>query len=792
MSSPLAGRKVPKGKRSLRQRSMADVIAQGRSASGGVGASTGLDHEALKQAAREAMGQSDQNSSVAVVEDHLQYMTPEEAWDAYQKKEYKTAEGITVALNLGVITEEEADELTPKKAIAIIQDIVEADMEDVERAAEKKTGKKAKPKIEKKAANCESEDDDEDKEPKKKVVKKKAKKRRVVKKKAAAKKKTTKAPRKKVAKMKPPRKKDSKPEEPSKSGMDYPEGQERDEEIVEGKKEAQYAAPPATSQPTQNTVQPGQGTNLVPGQQVQMTDSSGRTVTMVVQADGSMKPVAAAAPGTQMGPVAAKKKKESQQEQTNTDEPSGSAGKPKSKSDTPSEPKTDRNSVSEKTAINYTAKRTGKRWLVMANGEASFSVGIQDAHPNEEDEYLDMFNSDQYGEELAAACNLRGAATVIKDVYKGRAKLEFQKTPFDFEYDLMDAIENRRGDPNRVIAAYAKDFPKESKEIVALYNRDDINDTDLPTEIRKLVASRKGQYNQYGLGDMSERQTAPDSSVQGDNPDLAQEGNAVMDDEVTDQMAAKEKDRGNIVELFAEVMSPIIAISDVWEIDDVIRQMKETFSDDEKIARFKGILEEKVSQDKEDNEEIIREKSPQELEAQKKKKQVQENQQVQAIKKGLELTLQKVKKQAQKLQSDFDITVSELNKEHKETKAKLKTANAQLAVADKEFTAQKELTERLVKERSARLKLPKAKKLHEKIKKIGIKSSLTDIILYTDEEFANKETEVDSILNKMQDISREGEYKPDENLIGGSLPALDQQEAGESEQKNPFSSRAPK
>jgi hypothetical protein len=102
--------------------------------------------------------------------------------------------------------------------------------------------------------------------------------------------------------------------------------------------------------------------------------------------------------------------------------------------------------------------------------------------------------------------------------------------------------------------------------------------------------------------------------------------------------------------------------------------------------------------------------------------------------------------------------------------------------------------ENLVRERTARFKLPKAKELCEKLKKVGINKSVKDIMLYTDEVFSQREAETNSVLARMASVEDQWGTTGGrgEQLIGGSVPQIDSGELiAEEVFKNPFTSKAP-
>jgi myosin heavy subunit len=240
------------------------------------------------------------------------------------------------------------------------------------------------------------------------------------------------------------------------------------------------------------------------------------------------------------------------------------------------------------------------------------------------------------------------------------------------------------------------------------------------------------------------------------------------------------------VEYITDLLAPTIAQTETWTTDEIVEQLKATFNDDEEIANFKGALDEKIKQLQVDEQVVIEKAKPKVEQPLEEKpapeaegQALAEEQQVRASKIAVKKLISKIeatKSDIRKISTYVD-NVSKETVELRQRNSSLKEQTEALSVAN----------DKLVKERSARLRLPKAKILAQKMTEIGIKTEVKDIMMYRDDEFQKKEAEVEQIWKTVG--HREPRFA-NENLIGGSLPRITGVPVIE-EKRSGFTSRAP-
>lgn len=703
-------------KKIVAQRSMLDVIEEGRS-SGGGSVTSFANGDVFKQEVMKAMGKS-VNSSITTPSD--EYRTPQHALEAYENNECSISDMPGIIAKLGIVSEEEVSDMTPKQAFAALKNQIN---EDEEQVCEKDDVKKPKEPFKK------GQDYPGDMNmPKKKSVKTLT---TVSKKNASDIKVSLKKPKKIVKSQ-------------AKNNVK--------KTVKKAKKKVKSQVKNPYMQPTAPAPAPAPQNQQV----IEIPDPvTGEVKKYMKQADGTLIPQTVVASKV----IAENPPKSVQDLQQSMDGQLDSAVIEKEES-----MNTDLSSKNER---HYTAKLNDNKWTVFANNDPVFTVSQTDAFPGQEEEHEDIWNDKGYGEELATACKLMGVTAVINDTFKGHVKIEAEKTNYDYEADLVSALEANDPKSDVIMKEYITKYPEKSKSIVALYNDKSIPTDKLGNAIRQAIAKRTAQF---------------DDSVSNVENDIEQEPAAVMTPENAAESVKDDDNEKNVIDLLAEVLAPIIAATDVWDVDEAIVQLKETFENDEAIASFKGSLEEKIKQDEEKSKTVIEEKSEEELKAQE----ARQNKELEQYKTAMKKKLQTVRASLNKLhgivvKNDNKKTASMLNQKNSENK----DLNKRIALLSKELDDAKSDVDRLLKERSARFRYPRAKKLAEKMEKIGIKTPVQAIMLYTDTQFEEKTKEVDAILNTVGDRR----VASNERLISGGLPATS--EKAEETIRNPFKSSNP-
>jgi len=698
-------------KRIVKARSVIDLIEAGRSSVSQT-AAVSVESDSFNDEVRRAMGQT--NTPAVETNKYEEYRSAEDALEGFEKDEFKITEAPMIIAKIGLVSDEEAADLTPKQAIASLKEAVREDFDSQKNVPEKKDVPRGK----------------------------------------MGQRIKTDAPVKTVAKL-TKKIKSNKVLLKKKGAKDEKKEKKDDKKVVKKEKKAvkksksQYANPAMPSSPASAPATPTSTT--VP---ITVTDpNTGQVAQYMKQPDGSLMLVQTATAKVEENPTLRADVSDSVREPAKN---SPSNLKNKKQEDSAKYRDKVTNHKSE-TVKDYSAKYENNRWAVYANSNPLFSVSIVDAYPKDSSERFDMWRDASYGEELVSACKMMGAANVINDTYCGHVRME-QRTAFDIEADLVDALDAQSDKADDYMVEYMEKFPEKGTTIKSIYNDKSIPNDAIGTTIRKALLKRRAQI---------------DMGVSNVEQDLSQEPAAVMTPEVAADSVEETDAKKDVVGLVAEVLAPIIEATEVWDVDEAIVQMTETFSDDEAIANFKGILEEKIKSNREKGETVIEEKSEEELVAQEAK-QAEDNENLDNYKMAMKTTFAKVRASLGKLNSGVA--------SNKET-ALLKS---RIATLSSELDDSKDNVNKLIKERVARLKLPKAKILAEKMGKIGIKTALKDIVLYSDKQFAEKELEVNQIFAKMTTLSpRTASHEP---LIGGSLPTSD---AIDEEPKSLFTSRAP-
>lgn len=240
----------------------------------------------------------------------------------------------------------------------------------------------------------------------------------------------------------------------------------------------------------------------------------------------------------------------------------------------------------------------------------------------------------------------------------------------------------------------------------------------------------------------------------------------LVGEEVSEELLGEKPDRSNITEAISDILATIVANSDI-NVEDVMSELKELFSQGESISEFRGKLEEKINTTKEEQvEDTAGEEMPpappldqQPSGAQPQQIAVAQLKQVKEDAHIAHLRSQKWEKYAralydlqQKIKDDAIVMDKKANKLAQESHS-----------LQKNLKESHKIIKRLLIERSARIRAPRAIKLASQCFEIGelgnaanaeqreklMTSKLKDLMITSDEDFLRKEEEVDRIHQRL-------------------------------------------
>jgi len=226
---------------------------------------------------------------------------------------------------------------------------------------------------------------------------------------------------------------------------------------------------------------------------------------------------------------------------------------------------------------------------------------------------------------------------------------------------------------------------------------------------------------------------------------------ALVGEEMGAELTEDKMDHSNIVDAIGDVLATILANSDMLSVEDVVNEIREVFTDDDAMSEFRGKLEEKVEEsDNDDIQEDLMSDEPPADQMPGQEGPGPAPQVVAAMKKA-----EKWEGYARKVwasHEEYRIKNDVLTVEAKSLN-EIKIENEEL----------KRINKRLLIERSAKIRAPRAVKLAKKCYEIGelgdaanddhqrmvIKAKVDELMKLPDDSFLEKEETINNIHSKM-------------------------------------------
>ena len=244
-----------------------------------------------------------------------------------------------------------------------------------------------------------------------------------------------------------------------------------------------------------------------------------------------------------------------------------------------------------------------------------------------------------------------------------------------------------------------------------------------------------------------------------------QAGPGMVDPEVSEKLTGDTKDYSSITEAVGDVVAAIVSNSDAISTEEVLTELKTIFVDDDEFARFRGKIEEKVEGDKGTEEQAGEvEEAPPASQSPAGDSAHPEPQVVAAVKKA-----QKWETYARQVWA----VKESVEKQLLAAKAQLKTQND----LEEELDHYKQVTRRLLIERSARIRAPRAVRMAQKMFDVGelgegdrdalVREALDVLMTMKEDSFMTNENRINRIYEKMHQTSSRRSIVEEEESTGG-------------------------
>lgn len=262
-------------------------------------------------------------------------------------------------------------------------------------------------------------------------------------------------------------------------------------------------------------------------------------------------------------------------------------------------------------------------------------------------------------------------------------------------------------------------------------------------------------------GDVGVAEPGIEESVSDPNATQQTEPPALVEPETSDALTGETKDYSNITEAISDVVAAIVSNSDAASAEDVLTELKNVFSNDDEFARFRGKIEEKVEgeRDSEAQGEVMAEAPPSSQSPAGDMGQPDEPQVVAAV-----------KKEAQKWEAyarQVWAVKQKIERELIDVQAQLKHQEE----LEEELQESKKLARRLLVERSARIRAPRAVRVAQKMYRIGelgegeedavVRTALDHLMTMTEDDFLANEDRVNRIYAKVREASSSRSFEDD-------------------------------
>lgn len=291
-----------------------------------------------------------------------------------------------------------------------------------------------------------------------------------------------------------------------------------------------------------------------------------------------------------------------------------------------------------------------------------------------------------------------------------------------------------------------------------------------------------GQANAAPVDFMAKEPQVQDT--EGDIPERPrgeQAGKALVDRDVGEELLEEKPDKAEILNLIQDALVPILqAAGDEISVEDVVRELQMLSANEAALAEFKGELDEKVNSAEDETEEDVEEDveeqqqanvaGPEQVQTPPPTQQPMATASVVLELRRQMVTLAEDLKNAKAHSTNFQ---DELQRATKACKG-LVTLNKKLEADGAKLKGDNKV---LLKEREARMIMPRVKRLAQKMAKVGLTPEdqldqvQVDLFQLPDEEFLRKEREVEGVLIKMES-NKEARTNPlDTRGVLAGLPA---------------------
>ena len=224
---------------------------------------------------------------------------------------------------------------------------------------------------------------------------------------------------------------------------------------------------------------------------------------------------------------------------------------------------------------------------------------------------------------------------------------------------------------------------------------------------------------------------------------------ALIGEEMGAELTEDKMDHSNIVDAVGDVLATILTNTDMLSVEDVVNEIREVFTDDDAMSEFRGKLEQKVEES--DNDEVQEDLMMDEPPADQMPGPEGPAPQVVAA-----------MKKAEKWEG-YARKVWAAHEEYRNKNEVLMIEAKNLKEIKMENEELKRMNKRLLIERSAKIRAPRAIKLANKCYEIGelgdaanddhkqmiIKAKINELMKLQDEKFLKKEETINNIHSKM-------------------------------------------
>lgn len=251
---------------------------------------------------------------------------------------------------------------------------------------------------------------------------------------------------------------------------------------------------------------------------------------------------------------------------------------------------------------------------------------------------------------------------------------------------------------------------------------------------------------------------------------------ALVEPEISDELTGETKDTSNLVEAVADVLATIVGNTDALMPEDALTDIREVFTDDDRFSEFKGKLQEKV--ERQDADEATAEgieEQPPALQSAPGDMAAPPPQMAAAAQKR-QVTAQEWEKYARQVWASRET----YRQENEQLREQMQDQNKLVSALNE----QQEVNRRLLIERSARIRAPRAVKLAQLMYDIGelgqpgedqtqddlVRAVLPSLMTLTEQDFLQKEETTSRIYARLANGSKRA-LASDEST-GGSLLAF--------------------